>query len=36
MESSNSYVYVIGAFENGSTIKDYYLRINDGEMKKIK
>ena len=35
MESSNSYVYVIGAFENGSTIKDYYLRINDGEMKKI-
>ena len=35
MESSNSYVYVIGAFENGSTIKDYYLKINDGEMKKI-
>ncbi|MDU1708056.1 MAG: hypothetical protein E6826_06035 [Anaerococcus vaginalis] len=35
MESSNSYVYVIGAFENGSTIKNYYLRINDGKMKKI-
>ena len=33
--SANSYVYVIGAFENGSTIKNYYLRINDGKMKKI-
>lgn len=35
MEASNSFTYVVGAFENGSTIKDYYLRINDGEMKKI-
>lgn len=35
MESSQSYSYVLGAFQNGSIVKDYYLRVNDDEMQKV-
>ncbi|MGG7177011.1 hypothetical protein ACQPU1_05455 [Clostridium paraputrificum] len=35
MESNQDYTYIVGGFKDGKVMRDYYLRVNDGEMEKV-